>query len=390
MENRQYSLLVVALYCHIGHVKSVIEHLMKKNPLVEITLLSNLQPEVIRKEIVDPSINIEWYNVSDVNYIKSSWLRERVIRYKQNRFFSNFSKKRSFDIVNIHFPKRHLAFAYKYIRRMSKNVVISPWGSDVLRQNAKALKQLRVLYRKADYIATSTQSPLGKKILQEFNIEPDKFAGGFFGTDIVDYALKYGDSISQDEAKERFGLEGRYVITCGYNRKVPQRHKEIITAIDNVRNKLPKNLTLLFPMTYANPRTDYDYVEEIKQICFNKKLPAVFVTDFLSIDDVYKLRKATDIFVHVQTTDSASRSVQEYILCDKKIVHGSWMKYEMLEAFDPLFYFPVNKMEELGDTIVKAYKSDKIKIPQGVKNYVMSRSWECRITMMNDFFMSIV
>ena len=390
MDNKKYSLLVVALYCYTGHVKGVVEHLRKINPLVDITLLSNIKPEVLRKDIPDASINIAWYDVKDVNFISSKWLRERVIRYKQNRFFAKFSNKRKYDIVNIHFPKRHLAYAYKYLRAMSKRLVITPWGSDVLRQNQKALDELRSLYQHADHIITTINTPLGRKIQAEFDIGEDKFVGNFFGSDIIDYANSCGDTITQEEAKERFGLTGRYVITCGYNRKVPQRHKVIIKAIDQVRSQLPENLTLLFPMTYANPRTDYDYVQEIKIMCQEKHLPAVFVTDYLNIDEVYKLRKSTDMFVHIQTTDASSGSVMEYILCKKKIVHGSWIKYEELESFKPLFYYPVDKLEELGEIIVKAYNSEMIKIPMGVIDYIKSFGWDNRSLKMNDFFMSIV
>lgn len=390
MENKKYSLLVVALYCYTGHVKGVVEHLRKKNPLVDITLLSNISPDILRKDIPDPSINLVWYDVMDVNYVNNKWLRAWVIRFRQNRYFSKFSKNRKFDIVTVHFPKRHLAYAYKYLRAMANNLLITPWGSDILRQTSQALCELRSLYQRADYIVTSLTTPLGRKIQEEFNIKEEKFVGNFFGSDVIEYAVKYGDSISQEDAKRRFGLSDRYVISCGYNRKVPQRHKVIIDAIDQVRSQLPENLTLVFPMTYANPRTDYDYVQELKQMCQDKQLPAVFVTDFLNIEDVYKLRKCTDMFVHIQTTDASSGSVMEYILCKKKIVHGSWIKYEELEAYKPLFYYPVDRLEDLGKVIVKAYNSNGIDIPQGVIDYIKSGSWEVREAMMNDFFMSIV
>ena len=96
------------------------------------------------------------------------------------------------------------------------------------------------------------------------------------------------------------------------------------------------------------------------------------------------------MFVHVQTTDAFSSSVQEYILCNKKIVHGSWIKYEKLEDFKPLFYFPVDRLEDLGDVIVKAYQSDNIDIPQGVIDYVKSSSNQSKATLMNNFYMSII
>ena len=388
MENKKYSLLVIALYCYSGHVKAVINHLKAKNPLVDLTLLTE-KPDEFRNNLADKSVKIVSYDVKMPN-IKNRRIRAWVIKYRQNKFFSQFSKNRKYDIVNVHFPKRYLTYAYKYIRRMSDNFVITPWGSDVLRQNEEALQQLQELYNKADYIATSSKTPLGRMIIERFCIESEKLVGNFFGSDIVDFAIEEGDCITIEDAKCRFGLEGRYVITCGYNRKVPQRHKVIIDAICQVRNQLPNNLTLLFPMTYANPRTDYDYVQEIKRICEDKGLPSIFVTDFLSVKDTFMLRKATDMFIHIQTTDASSASVQEYILCNKRIVHGSWIKYEELEAFKPLFYYPVNNIEELSKVILVAYNSDGINIPNGVIEYIKSRGWKSTTTQLNNFFMSIV
>lgn len=388
MENKKYSLLVVALYCYSGHVKAVVEHLKRINPLVDITILTEKANEM-RNALTDESIKIVYYDVTPVN-IKYRWLRFLIIKHKQRKFFSTFSKDRQFDIINIHFANRFMWFVYKYLRVMSKNIVVTPWGSDILRlKYDKAIEQIGKLYRSADYVATDVKTPLGKRIIEELKVPPSKFVGNFFGTDVVDYALKYGDSISQEDAKRRFNLVGKYVITCGYNKREVHQHKAMIEAISKVRNELPDNLTLLFPMTYG-PNTRDEYITECEEECKKKDIPAIFVTEYLSVEDLYKLRKATDMFIHLQLTDASSGSVQEYILCDKKIVHGSWVKYEELESYKPLFYFPVNRMEDLNKTIIKAYQSEKIDIPQGVKDYVRNSGWENKATKMNDFFMSIL
>ena len=385
MENKKYSLLVIALYCYSGHAKAFVNHLMAKNPLIDLTLLTN-KPELMSTLLDDKSVKIVPYNVSSVK-CRFSRLRHWIIKYKQIRFFADFSIDKKYDIVNVHFPNKYMSYVYKYLRRMSKNVVVAPWGSDILRQDNDYLNHLAGLYKNVDYISTDKKSPLGKKIIDVFNIDPNKIVCSSFGTDIVDFALKDGNSLSQEDAKQRFGLNGRYVITCGYNGIKNHRHKEIIEAIEAVKDRLPDNLTLLFPMTYL--KNDI-YMEECKQKCKEYDIDAVFLTEYMSVEDVYKLRKATDMFVHVQTTDANSGTVKEYILCDKKIVHGSWIKYEELEVFQPLFYFPVEKLEDLGDVIVKAYCSDKIKISQGVLDNVISCGWDNRITKLNDFFMSIV
>ena len=389
MENKKYSLLIVALYCYSGHIKGLIDHLKEINPLVDITLLTD-KAEEMKNALTDKTVKIEWYDVAPVSY-KQPWLKFLAIKRRQRSFFSKFSKGRKYDIVSVHFANKYMSFVYKDLRKMSDCLVMFPWGSDVLRIPKKNLRQLSSLYKKADYIAAWPDLPLGKKIMQEFNIDSTKLVGSFWGSDVVDYAIEHGDSISQETAKERFGLTGRYVITCGYNPQSAQQHMAIIAAIDQVRNQLPSNMTLLFPMTYSgNLQLRQPYIKECKDECSKRDLNAVFLTDFLSVEDVYRLRKATDMFVHVQTTDVSSSSVKEYILCNKKIVHGSWVKYEALEAFQPLFYFPVDKLEDLGDVIVKACHAENIAIPQGVIDYVKSSGWNNRIIRMNDFFMSIV
>ena len=388
MDNKKYSLLVVALYCYTGHVKEMVKHLKEKNPLVDITILTDKPDDY--EEIVDKLNEICFYNVSSVDWIKFRSLRVLATKYMQIRFFSKFSKNRRYDIINIHFANRYMSFVYKYLRTMSDKIVMIPWGSDILRRPKKNLEQLSYLYQKADYIAATPSSPIGRTILEKFKVNPEKIVGSFWGSAGIDYAIEKGKLISQEESKERFGLSGKYVITCGYNRQEAQQHKAIIEAIDKKRKQLPENLILLFPMTYGNMTIQGKYVEEVKDECKKRNLQTVFVTEFLSLEDLYKLRNATDMFIHVQTTDAFSGSVQEYILCNKKIIHGSWNKYEQLEDFKPLFYFPVDKLENLGEVIVKAYKSDGIAIPQGVIDYVKSSSWNTKANLMNNFFMSIV
>lgn len=390
MENKKYSILFIALYCYTGHLKDIVNHLKEKNPRIDVAILTNKPDDY--KELADKNVKIYFYNISSVDWIKIRWLRVLTTKYKQIHFFSKFSKNKRYDIINIHFANRYMSFVYNYLRYMSNNIVITPWGSDLLRRPKKNLEQLSYLYKKADYVTlpASSSSPIVRIVLETFKIDPKKLVGSFWGTELVDFAIKKGNSISQDEAKVHFGLFGRYVITCGYNKQEEQRHKAIIQAIDQVRDQLPNNLTLLFPMTYGNWTTQANYLEDLKEECKKRELHAVFVTDFLSVEELYKLRKATDIFIHVQTTDAGARSVYEYILCEKKIVQGSWIKYGKFESYAPLFYFPVNKLDELGMTIVKAYRSDAIDIPKEVMDIVKSRSWDNKITQMNNFFMSIV
>ena len=206
MENRKYTLLIIALYCYSGHVKAVINHLKEVNPLVDVTLLTNDADEYT-DVATEGKVKLERYDVPPVR-IKWRWLMNFIIRHKQCKFFAEFARDRQYDIVNVHFPNMFMSFVYPYLRAMSNNLVITPWGSDVLRRDKKYLRSLESLYQRAEYVATAQKTPWGERIVQDLHVEPQKMVGNFFGSDLIDYALKNGDSISTYDAKMHFGLSG--------------------------------------------------------------------------------------------------------------------------------------------------------------------------------------
>ena len=80
----------------------------------------------------------------------------------------------------------------------------------------------------------------------------------------------------------------------------------------------------------------------------------------------------------------------EYVACNKKLVHGAWVRYAYLEDNKPSCYFPVDSIENLGAVIVKAYQSEVKELPVGVITAVKERGWNYKMTLWNDFFESLV
>lgn len=390
MENKKYSILIVGLGCYFGHIREFIVNLKKKNPNVNITLLTLFIYDNQRKEISDYVSQI--VSVKDVQGI----VKFRSVFFLKNSilYYFSFLKlcfKKNFDIVNIHFAKSYIKFFIPVLNKITKNVVFSPWGSDVMRvEDDKSIKEFRNIYSYAKYVTVSKDSQIGECIISKFKVNPNKFVKLGWGGEFFDYIKDYNNKVTLDEAKTRFGLEGRYVITCGYNMMKQQRHEEIINAINNIKDILPHNLTLLFPFTYDRTHDKVLYKETIVKKCKSLKLNAIVVEDHLNLSDLYKLRMATDIFIHVQTTDAGSRCVMEYVYCNKKVVHGSWIKYKYLENYKPSCYFPVNKMEDLGTVIAKAYHSEIDELPQEVKTIIEERGWNHKMGLWNSFFESIV
>ena len=359
--------------------------------MVSITLFSNRDKDWFQGELdnyIDSFIQQKRYT----GWPHKLWIFrsifDKIAFIKQ---FKGFAKTRKYDIVNIHYPSYKMSYVMKYLRRMSKTIVVSPWGSDVLRvTNDKELNMLSLVFSNSDYITVGSTGIFGKVLFQQMKIDKNKFHPLAWGSETIDYINEHVSEVSKERAKELLNLEDRYLITCGYNAFESQRHETIIKAISEKRNELPKNTTLLFPVTYGScsGKREKEYIGYLKKKCDDLQLSVMFYEKYLSLSELFLLRRATDMFIHIQPTDGGNSSLQEYVLCGAKVVHGAWIHYEYLEQFKPLFYYPVNDLDELGDVIVDTYHSKPINTPAQVKETIRNRGWKAKMKLWNEFFIS--
>ncbi len=310
-------------------------------------------------------------------------LRSIEIINNWRKHFHAFSKGKHYDIVNIHFPVYVLRYIIKDVRRIADNIVLTPWGSDVYRINKLNIKNLKIVYGKADYVAVSGR--FADDCSKIFHIPQEKIVGLKIGSESIDTIISLREAISSVEAKKQLGISNSYVISCGYNSSPAQRHKCIIESIGRIKGQLPDSLVLLFPVTYPkNPV----YIEELKQQVKSLKIKAIFFEDFLDNEALFLLRQATDMFIHVQTTDASNASIKEYILLKKNCINGSWLRYPEIEGCK-LPYYLVDNLDDLGDVVLDAYKKGPVKIEESVMKYIEHLGSKSTAEETNNFFMSI-
>lgn len=386
MENIRYSILLIAFDCHYSHLDRFVKNLKKVNPLVEITLFADhedISDDI--KENVFEIIYRRYYK----GYIKSkriSCVANKILLYRQ---FKGLLKYGKFDMVNIHFCLYYMYYYMRILRKIGKKIVITPWGSDVLRLNSKIKwNLLGRVYRDADMIAAPSNSQLGIKIVNGFGINESKMSPLLWGSETIDYINEHIDEVTREDAKLQLGLDGKYLITCGYNAFPEQRHETIIDSISKICEYLPSNTVLLFPVTYGNNNKDA-YVQMLKEKVDTFNLNAVFYENYLSVHDVFLLRRASDIFIHVQTTDAGNSTIMEYLICGNKVLHGVWMHYKWLD-YETKFYYPINNLDELSVSIITANKSENPVLPEEVVNVIQKRGWSDRMPSWNEAFMGLL
>ena len=386
MDNRRYSILIIAFECQYSHVERFIKNLKLVNPLVEITLFADDQEisDDIRNNI-DGIIYKEHYTKHRIKNKVFSRLLNKLTLFSQ---FRKLASSKKYDIVNVHFAQYFMCFVMRSLHKMSDNVILTPWGSDILRVKSKYKRALlKQTYRQADMVTVGPRGAVGKILCKEFGVDEKRLVSLAWGSETIDFINDHLDLVSPQEAKRKLDLEGEYVITCGYNAFREQRHLETINALGKIKEQLPSNTVLLFPVTYGIKAKKAEYIQMLRDRCAEVGFPARFYEQYLTVEDVFYLRRASDMFIHVQTTDAGNSTIMEYCICGSRIVHGSWLHYKWLD-YPPKFYFPVDDLDDLPDVILTAYQAEKPVIPQEVLTKIKSRGWKQKMAVWNDVFMS--
>lgn len=290
-----------------------------------------------------PKVRAIFYHIDFI------WSVEEIVRM-------NKKQGKRYNVCNFQYLLPKYNTIIKRIRTVSNYCIASPWGSDILRANEKDLQKLRKFVNHNDYVTAPKGYRFEDDIKEKLLVRENKLYDILLGDKIIDTINKnkYIDTI---DAKSSFGLKDFYVITCGYNASEAQNHLSIINSINTIVEKLPSNYCLLFPMTYGNNNKD-EYIKVIRskldELCMTYKIIDTYLTEM----DVCRIRVATDVFIHAQTTDAACGTVTEYLLCNKKILNAVWLKYPQRERFGTPFY-TFNTFDDLPHVLLEAINAKK-------------------------------
>ncbi len=354
-----------------GHTERFIKNLVESTTDIEVDILcdchssdiSNLLPycnQIFNNTYCFPSL---LYRIPKIN--------SRLVR---KDFLTEISKipDKYYDIVNVHFVGINTYYANNELHRIAKKVLLTPYGSDVLRATPNGLKLLQHVYDTADGVTLSPVREHGfyVKVKEIFSIPESKIYEAGFGSDAIDRLLQ--DKQSRNEAKKNLELNGRYVITIGYNGSAGQQHSKVIDAINSVKKDLPSNLTVLIPATY--PSNNDAYLQTLKSKLEEYSIEYKIINRFLTLEELVQLRKCTDMFIHAQITDASCASIMEYMLTDAIIVNGSWLSYPELER-KGMPYVRFSDFDELRIKIVEASLQNSL-VSSELKEYLSARGWK--------------
>lgn len=251
-----------------------------------------------------------------------------------------------YDIIQIHYVENIILLSLDILFSSSCKIVVTVWGSDWYKANSIKKQGLKQLFRKADVVTIEHQQ-IGDEIKNFCKVR--RMEELRLGLEPLE-ALASLDTISKEESKQFLTLPlGLITICIGYNARKNQQHLEIIRILNLLPEEIKERIILLLPLTY--PHDDMQYVDEVESALIESRYKYKIFKQYMTDIEVAYLRKATDIMLQLQLTDSLSGAMLEHLYAESCVVTGKWLPYDLLISRN-IHFHRIEAMDKLSSCII--------------------------------------
>ena len=248
------------------------------------------------------------------------------------------------DVCHIHYLHRSSCELYRIFKRNFKKLIISFWGTDILRPPQKEFEAQKKCVPYADLITVTVEH--SKDVFrQKFGTEYDKiltfgrFAGGGI-QGIHDFAPKK----TIKECREEFNIpDGKLCVVCGYNADPTQHQDVICNEISLISEEIKNKLHLIIPLQYGV--ISQQYVEDVKLAAEKCGCSYEILEEYVPFERNSIMCLATDIYLNLRDSDAFSNAMKEQMYSGSVMIQGSWLKYKELDDCNA----PVVKIDSLSE-----------------------------------------
>lgn len=280
----------------------------------------------------------------DVRYFYIEYKINQILFFKNNDkkiflfpFIGKWIKRfYNFKILNRYAPYDFIHVQYVTFERLMKNLIIkksvqtklfaSFWGSDLLRVSDRTLLLEKIFLRNYNYITADSYSMV-ERYNNFFGNTKNKLDIVYYGVSLIPYIDRWLSEKKQC-LNDLSIPKDKIVISIGYNGLPQQQHDKVINVLNVLENK--KDYFLLIQSSYGNE--DVVYKQKLKTILDNSGFQYKIISNYLTMDELAKLRVITDVFINAQTTDAFCNSIKEYMYSKTQIINASWLHYPEIDT----------------------------------------------------------
>lgn len=255
------------------------------------------------------------------------------------------------DIVDIQWCGHYYAKYIDDLVNINKSIIVSPFGSDVLRASEVERKIQKKIFDTAKLIVLGENWK--EVFLSYFPGNESKLRYCQFGSARFDGIVEqYSDSYKLQLRKKYEVPVDKVCVTFGYSSNPVQQHLVFFDSITKYKSRISSKVFFLFPLTYGIEK-DSEYYKTLIERIKTSGFEYLIFENRLTNDELCETRIISDMMVNIQTTDSQASSIKEAFAARNVVLVGDWLPYQ--------FYL---------DAGVKILKTDLISLPETFVNVV--------------------
>lgn len=333
------------------YIKQYIINVLKEKP-IDVFLGGNHELDEDEKNFFSEN-NVKYINVYKIKGIYK-YLPKIGILFGYVHNIKNILKNKKFDYIHIHYvgDQRLMKYVHKIYKRISKKLILTFWGSDILDINKETAKCIYGLIVQADIIVVPTiqmQVEFEKYFGKNFNYKIEHI---LFGNPVVQTYTEIKSDIDNIERYMPLQLpNNKTIIAVGYNGSPRHNHFKILEVLNTLPHRIKDKIFILIQAGYGGTP---DYIYELKTYLKNINIDGVVLENFIDIKETIALKKRVDVFIHGQKTDALSSSVLEYMLLDTIVLNPKWIQYYEWKALG-IEYIEYDEFSDIKNILVNMF-----------------------------------
>lgn len=248
------------------------------------------------------------------------------------------------DVCHIHYAHKSSCLLYRMFKKNFKKLIVSFWGTDILKPPKKEAEQQKKTLPYADKITVTVENSKDvfvKRFGEGYN---DKLVIAHFPSGAVPKIKEFSRHTTKEECRRAFNIpDGKRCLVCGYNADRDQRQDVCLDEISKLPQELKDKIYCIIPMQYS--RNDMEYIERVKQKAEECGVEYTVLEEYVPFEKNATMCLATDIYLNLRVSDAFSNAMKEQMTAGSLMIQGSWMKYLELDKMKA----PVIKIDELSE-----------------------------------------
>lgn len=265
-----------------------------------------------------------------------------------------------FDVCHIMYFSGEAALIIKACETQFKTIVVNYWGSDFYRTLPKDEKEQMMLLKDAD-VVISPSIDMQDELKEKYPFLEDKVYWVSFSGSVLS---KLRQGVGDESELPFIRNKEKLLIACGYNGTDAMQHELMIKAIQQCPQEIQEKIQVVFQMTYGGSAK---YIKNIESLLKNVSFEYVILKDYLSDAETVSLRKAVDVFLYMETTNSSSATLTEYCYCGTVVLLADWLTFPLLENND-VYMEKVSDIKDITRKIIDVANNYEYYVDKSNKN----------------------